>query len=116
MTTESTSFSTSSLLPVTRESSWLSIGATDETEQVPSSLDSLRELDIELMRRLSPRVNVIPVVGKSDTLTPAELAAFKRRIMEDIEYYNIPVYNFPYDVEEDDEETIQDNSELRVSL
>jgi len=34
--------------------------------------------------------------------------------MEDIEHYDIPVYNFPYDVEEDDEETIQDNSELRV--
>jgi Septin family protein len=38
------------------------------------------------------------------------------QIMEDIEHYDIPVYNFPYDVEEDDEETIQDNSELRVSL
>jgi hypothetical protein len=36
------------------------------------------------------------------------------KIMEDIEHYSIPVYNFPYDVEEDDEETIQDNSELRV--
>jgi cell division control protein 11 len=34
--------------------------------------------------------------------------------MEDIEHYDIPVYNFPYDVEEDDEDTIQDNSELRV--
>lgn len=34
--------------------------------------------------------------------------------MEDIEYYGIPVYNFPYDVEEDDEDTIGDNSELRV--
>ena len=34
--------------------------------------------------------------------------------MEDIDYYDIPVYNFPYDIEEDDEETIQDNSELRV--
>ena len=34
--------------------------------------------------------------------------------MEDIEHYDIPVYNFPYDVEEDDEETVQDNSELRV--
>lgn len=36
--------------------------------------------------------------------------------MEDIEHYGIPVYNFPYDVEEDDEETIQDNSELRALL
>ena len=36
--------------------------------------------------------------------------------MEDIEHYDIPVYNFPYDVEEDDEDTIQDNSELRVCV
>lgn len=36
--------------------------------------------------------------------------------MEDIDHYNIPVYNFPYDIEEDDEDTIADNSELRVSL
>lgn len=35
--------------------------------------------------------------------------------MEDIDYYEIPIYNFPYDVEEDDEETIADNMELRVS-
>ena len=36
------------------------------------------------------------------------------QVMEDIEHYDIPIYNFPYDVEEDDEETILDNSELRV--
>lgn len=36
--------------------------------------------------------------------------------MADIDHYNIPVYNFPYDVEEDDEETIADNSELRVGI
>lgn len=36
--------------------------------------------------------------------------------MEDIEYYGIPVYNFPYDAEEDDEETIADNSALRALL
>ncbi|CAG8802540.1 12834_t:CDS:2, partial [Racocetra fulgida] len=31
-------------------------------------------IDIELMKRLSPRVNVIPVIGKADTFTPTELA------------------------------------------
>ncbi len=36
--------------------------------------------------------------------------------MEDILHYDIPIYNFPYDVEEDDEETISDNMELRVRL
>ena len=65
------------------------------------------------MRRLSPRVNVIPVIGKADSLTPQELASSKKLIMEDIDHYQIPIYNFPYDIEEDDEETVQENDELR---
>jgi cell division control protein 11 len=65
------------------------------------------------MRRLSPRVNVIPVIGKADSLTPLELAESKKLIMEDIEHYRIPVYNFPYDIEEDDEDTVEENAELR---
>jgi len=73
----------------------------------------LRELDIELMKRLSPRANVIPVIGKADSLTPAELAESKKLVMEDIEHYRIPVYNFPYDIEEDDEDTVEENAELR---
>jgi septin family protein len=32
------------------------------------------------MRRLSPRVNVIPVIGKADSLTPSELKTFKKRV------------------------------------
>ncbi|KAJ2926772.1 hypothetical protein H1R20_g10338, partial [Candolleomyces eurysporus] len=83
---------------------------------IPPSGHALREMDIELMRRLSPCVNVIPVIGKADSLTPKELKAFKKRIMEDIEHYDIPIYNFPYDVEEDDEDTIQDNMDLRSLL
>jgi len=35
--------------------------------------------------------------------------------MEDIEHYNIPIYNVPYDVEEDEEDTIEETSELRVN-
>lgn len=56
------------------------------TTRQPTSLTdchfftSLREIDIELMKRLSPRINVIPVIGKSDTLTPSELADFKKRV------------------------------------
>ncbi|KAJ3333584.1 hypothetical protein HDU76_006325 [Blyttiomyces sp. JEL0837] len=77
---------------------------------------SLREIDIEFMRRLGPRVNVVPVIAKADSMIPTELAAFKKRIMEDIAYYKIPIYNFPYDEEEDDEETIEENNELRSLL
>lgn len=50
---------------------------------------SLREMDIELMRRLSPRVNVIPVVGKADSLTPAELKGFKKRVRRTVLSHDI---------------------------
>ena len=58
-------------------------------------------------------MNVIPVIGKADSLTPLELAASKKLVMEDIEHYRIPIYDFPYDEEEDDEDTIEENAELR---
>lgn len=77
---------------------------------------SLREVDIEFMKRLSPRVNVIPVIGKADSLSPTELLEFRKRVMEDIEYYGIPIYNFPFDMEEDHPDTIAENSELRSLL
>ncbi|KAJ1557952.1 hypothetical protein HK096_004400 [Nowakowskiella sp. JEL0078] len=83
---------------------------------IPPTGHSLREMDIEFMKRLGPRVNVLPVVAKSDTLTPPELAAFKKRINEDIAHYGIPIYNFPIDEEEDDDETIEENNELRELL
>lgn len=41
---------------------------------------TLKPLDIEVMKRLSSRVNLIPVVAKADTLSPADLARFKRRV------------------------------------
>jgi cell division control protein 11 len=72
-------------------------------------------LDIEIMRRLGVRVNIIPVIAKADSLTPDELVQFKRRILRDIDFYKIPVFSFPSDPDEDDEATIAENSELRVS-
>jgi len=41
---------------------------------------TLKPLDIEVMKRLCTRVNLIPVVAKADTLSPADLATFKQRV------------------------------------
>ena len=41
---------------------------------------SLKPLDIEVMKRLGSRVNLIPVIAKADTLTPNDLETFKRRV------------------------------------
>jgi septin family protein len=40
---------------------------------------TLKPLDIEVMKRLCTRVNLIPVVAKADTLSPRDLARFKQR-------------------------------------
>ncbi|KAJ2817148.1 Cell division control protein 11 [Coemansia erecta] len=77
---------------------------------------SLREIDIELMRRLGNRANVIPIVARSDSLTPRELVLFKQRIMDDIAAHGIPVYSFPNSEDDDDEETFEENAELRAMM
>jgi len=41
---------------------------------------SLKPLDIEIMKRLGTRVNLIPVIAKADTLTQSDLAVFKQRV------------------------------------
>lgn len=41
---------------------------------------SLKPLDIEMMRRLHNKVNLIPVIAKSDTLTDEEIMGFKQRV------------------------------------
>jgi septin 7 len=40
----------------------------------------LKPLDIEFMRRLHTKVNLIPVIAKADTLTDDEVAEFKARV------------------------------------
>lgn len=42
--------------------------------------NSLKPLDIEIMRRLGRTVNLLPVIAKADTLTQNDLAAFKERV------------------------------------
>lgn len=41
---------------------------------------SLKPLDVEIMKRLGTRVNLIPIVSKADTLTPKDLAQFKQKV------------------------------------
>jgi septin family protein len=41
---------------------------------------SLKPLDIEVMKRLCSRVNLIPVIAKADTMSPADLAKFKAKV------------------------------------
>lgn len=76
--------------------------------------DSLRPIDIEFMRRLHQKVNLIPVIAKSDTMTDEEITLFKARVLSDIAHHQIEIFHAPvYDNE--DEETMTENDEIVVS-
>lgn len=64
---------------------------------------TLKPLDIEIMKRLGTRVNLIPVVAKADTLTQHDLYTFKQRIRAVIAAQNIRIYTPP--LEADDEQS-----------
>ncbi|KAI0366461.1 septin [Pilatotrama ljubarskyi] len=62
---------------------------------------TLKPLDIEIMKRLGTRVNLIPVIAKADTLTQNDLFTFKQRIRQVIQAQGIRIYQPP--IEADDE-------------
>lgn len=57
----------------------------------------LKPLDIETMKRISTRANLIPVIAKADTLTQHELQIFKSRIRQVIEAQEIRIFTPPID-------------------
>ncbi|KAI2647752.1 Septin-4 [Labeo rohita] len=69
----------------------------------------LRPLDVEFMKALHEKVNIVPVLAKADTLTPTE-------IREEIEQYGIKIYQFPDCDSDEDEDFKQQDQELKDSI
>ncbi|KAG4405541.1 hypothetical protein JTP64_005577 [Candida tropicalis] len=70
---------------------------------------SLKALDIALMKQVHEKVNLIPVIAKSDTLTDEEILEFKHRILADITYQGIKIFK-PTDYGYDEEESADTKS------
>ena len=68
----------------------------------------LKPLDVQVLKRLSDVVNVVPVIAKSDSLTMEERAAFKLRIRQEFRAHGLRMY--PYDSEdlEEDERALNE--------
>ncbi|XP_049527536.1 septin-7-like isoform X1 [Dermacentor silvarum] len=73
----------------------------------------LKPLDIEFMKRLHDKVNIIPVIAKADTMTPEECSLFKRTILNEITQNKIRLYEFP-DPEDEEESKLQKPLKERV--
>merc|ERR1712227_461992 len=70
----------------------------------------LKPIDIEFMRRLHDKVNIIPLIAKAGTMTPDECEDFKKEILREIETHKINIYEFP---DHDDEEENRINRKLK---
>ncbi|XP_066930117.1 septin-2-like isoform X2 [Clytia hemisphaerica] len=77
----------------------------------------LKPQDVAVMKCLHDKVNIVPVIAKADTLTKKEVKELKQRILREIYENQIQIYQFPEaDEEEDDEEFIAVNKELKNSV
>lgn len=70
----------------------------------------LDDYDIRALTRLAKRVNVIPVIGKSDSLTLAQRSRLKPTLLRSIyNKHKIPLYGMPEE-EEEEEDSDDDNA------
>ncbi|XP_042153304.1 septin-5-like isoform X1 [Oncorhynchus tshawytscha] len=76
----------------------------------------LRPLDVEFMKALHEKVNIVPILAKADTLTPTEVKKKKFKIREEIQQYGIKIYQFPDCDSDEDEDFKQQDQELKDSI
>lgn len=63
----------------------------------------MKPLDIEFMKKLHCKVNIVPVIAKADVLTKKEIQRLKCRILQEIEDNGIKIYPLP-DCDSDEDE------------
>ncbi|KAK7925758.1 hypothetical protein WMY93_008068 [Mugilogobius chulae] len=69
----------------------------------------LRPIDVQCMKALHEKVNIIPILSKADCLTTAERHKKKMKIREEIKQFGINIYQFlEYDSDEEEDLKRQD--------
>lgn len=77
----------------------------------PTATKGLTPLDTATLKRLTEIANVIPVIGKSDTLTISERESYREIIQNDFKTHNLNIY--PYDSDELTEDELELNQSIR---
>lgn len=75
----------------------------------------LKRLDIQFLKQLSSKVNIIPLIAKADCLTANEKEKLKKRILEELNYHQIQIYTIP-DVEDDDQAYLKQINDIKDSM
>lgn len=73
-------------------------------------------MDLEMMRRLHKKVNIVIVITKADTLTQSEMKRLKANITRDVEANGIQVYTFPECDSDEDESFKTFDKEMKLCV
>uniref|UniRef100_A0AAQ4QWT6 Septin n=1 Tax=Gasterosteus aculeatus aculeatus TaxID=481459 RepID=A0AAQ4QWT6_GASAC len=76
----------------------------------------LKPLDVEFMKAIHSKVNIVPVIAKADTLTLKERDRLKRRILDEIAEQGIRIYQLPDADSDEDEEFKEQTRVLKASI
>jgi len=75
----------------------------------------LKPLDVQVMKQVGSRCNLIPVIGKADTLSRADLDKFKERVRAQIRENDIQVFEL-VDEEGLEKELVERNEKMRKAM
>lgn len=76
----------------------------------------LKPLDIQFMKTLHHKVNIVPVIAKADTLTKSEISRLKQKIMDEIELHGITIYLLPTCEDDEDEDYREQCRQLKDAV
>ncbi|XP_061658515.1 septin-1-like isoform X19 [Syngnathoides biaculeatus] len=74
----------------------------------------LRPLDVECLRALHDKVNIVPVLAKADSLTQAEVRRKKSKVREELRRFGINIYQFASCDSDDDDDFKRRDRLLKV--
>ncbi|KAI3378383.1 hypothetical protein SNEBB_000147 [Seison nebaliae] len=81
----------------------------------PSSR-GLKPIDIAFLKSVHDKVNIVPIIAKSDTLKSDEKNRLKKSILNDISAHGIGIYTVPICDSEEDMELQKQNASLQTAI
>ncbi|XP_014786258.1 septin-5 isoform X1 [Octopus bimaculoides] len=76
----------------------------------------LKPVDVDMMKKIHQKVNIVPLLAKSDMLTPSEVKKKKAKILQEIDQHDIQIYEFPECDSDEDEEFKKQDQELKLAV
>ncbi|XP_026099033.1 septin-5-like isoform X2 [Carassius auratus] len=76
----------------------------------------LKPIDVNFMKALDQKVNIVPVLAKADSLTPKEISNMKAKILTEIDKFKIKIFQVPECDAENEDLFKQQTAEIKRSI